>query len=159
PPITTTRAWLRISVKDVEMGFGGLAAVDRQDVLRACRHGADAVEFGTEHHEIAWFGKGGFEGERARARPGDVHEEIQGGRGKGNMEPKLEQSGMKVVAAVVVVVGAAKQSVALVVAWRHHSVMAARRSVPFEGEDRAVVIGIHLIAFDRKQAGPCRATM
>src|SRR5687767_10742530 len=46
------------SRENLVMRFDGLPLVDRQYVLRAGRHGDDAIHLGPEHHIIAGFRNG-----------------------------------------------------------------------------------------------------
>src|SRR5262245_47442674 len=66
---------------------------------------------------------------------------------------------MGIVGTVVVIVGAAEKPVALIVARRHHRVMAARRGVALEHQERPAMVRIHLVAYDREQPRPGGAAM
>src|SRR5262245_13478703 len=66
---------------------------------------------------------------------------------------------MEIVAAIVVIVVAAKEPVALIVAGRHHRIVAPWRGVVLEGEDGPAMVGVHLVADSRIKPGPGGAAM
>ena len=61
---------------------------------------------------------GSAQDSRAVRRPGNVHEEVEGRRRRGNRDAELRQRGVQIVAAVVVMALDAEQRVALRVAGR-----------------------------------------
>src|SRR5262249_52411340 len=66
------------SRKNLVMRFDGLALVDRQYVLRAGRHGDDAIHLGAQHDIVAGFGDRLAPAGLAILVDRDVHPQIEG---------------------------------------------------------------------------------
>lgn len=126
-------------------------AVDWQHVLRAGRHGNDAIHRGPQDHMIARLGQGLSPTHRSVSCDRDIHPQVQRARTFGRFKPDPPHRGMQVVSAVVVILGAAEESVAVVVAGRDRRVVASRRGVFLDHHDRAPPVRDQRIP-------PCRAT-
>ena len=127
--------------------------------MGAAGHGDDAVHLGPEHHVVAGLGGGHTPGGVAALIDRNVHPQIERARAFGHGQADVAQGGEQVVGAVVVVLGAAEQAVAVVVAGRHQGVVDAGRGVLGEMQNRPPPVADQIIAGVREDAREGRADM
>src|SRR5258708_3684011 len=101
-----TRPSSRLPSGDRKMRLDRLSglAVDRKDVLRACRERDHQIHLGAQPHIASGqWPRRRFETERAIGGPWNIHEQVEWARHLRRRQTKLPHPGIEIVGAIVVV--------------------------------------------------------
>ncbi len=128
------------------MRLGGDAIIDRQQILRASAKHHNGIQLGFESGAVVGFAQAIAPFQRAILPPWNVHEHIEGGWRVRNGKSQLRQSGMHIITAIVMIMGAAQKPVTLIIARCDQRIVAAGAGIFHKGQNRAAAIGDHLVA-------------
>ena len=114
---------------DMRLGGGAGDAVDRYDILRAGGKGQETIHLGAQQHVVAWLTQRRLEGQPAIGLYRNVHEQIPRTWCRWRLHAEFGQGCSEVIGAIVVVLGAAKQGIAVAVTGGYQRVMYPRRGI------------------------------